>query len=139
MKFIELNKKLKEKIENLYNIKGDDFFLTKQALTNLKSAIIKDFEEFNYVKIEADKMKKEQVYELVSTLPMINDYRLVVLTNPSQDVVKFLNKYDFSDSSTVVVCINAENLTVGEIIDCSKLDRIDITKYILNYALILKN
>lgn len=133
MKFIELNKQLKEKIEPLYNIKGEDFYLIKQALTNIKSFLIKDFEEFNYVNLEADKMKKEQAYELISTLPMMNDYRLVVFTNPSQDVVKFLNKYEFQDNTTVVVCVNADNLTVGEVIDCSKLDRSDLTKYILNY------
>ena len=133
MKFIELNKHLKEKIEPLYNIKGDDFYLIKQALTNIKSFLIKDFEEFNYVNLEADKMKKEQAYELISTLPMINDYRLVVFTNPSQDVVKFLNKHEFQDNTTIVVCINADNLTVGEVVDCSKLDRSDLTKYILNY------
>ena len=133
MKFIELNKNLKEQLEPLYNIKGDDFFLIKQALLNFKSALIKDLEEFNYVNLEADKMKKEQAYEQIATLPMLNDYRLVVFNNPSQDIVKFLNKYEFEDNTIVVLCVNAENLTAGETIDCTKLDRADITKYILNY------
>ena len=133
MKFIELNKQLKEKVEPLYNIKGDDFFLVKQALSNIKAFLIKDLEEFNYVNLDADKMKKEQAYEQIATLPIGNDYRLVVFNNPSQDIVKFLNKYEFEDESTIVVCIQAEGLTVGEVIDCSKLDRTDLTKYILNY------
>ena len=133
MKFIELNKNLKEKIEPLYNIKGEDFFLVKQALTNIKSYLIKDLEEFNFISLDAEKMKKEQVYEQIATLPIGNDYRLVVVNNPSQDVVKFLNKYEFVDNSTVVVCVNAVNLTAGVFVDCSKLDRTDITKYILNY------
>ena len=34
MKFIELNKKLKEKIENVYNLIGEDVFLIKQAILN---------------------------------------------------------------------------------------------------------
>ena len=89
-------------------------------------------EEFNYVKLDAEKMKKEQVYEQIATLPMMNDYRLVVLDNPSQDVVKFLNKHEFVDNSIVVVCVNASNLTVGEVIDCAHLDKQDITKYVLN-------
>lgn len=133
MKFIELNKNLKERVENLYNIEGNDFFLIKQALINLKSVIVKDMEEFNYLKVDAFQMKKEQVEEQLLMFPMMNDYRLLVLANPSQDIVKFLNKYDFSESSTIVVCINASNLNVGEKIDCSMLDRADITKYILNY------
>lgn len=133
MKFIELNKKLKEKVEPLYNIKGEDFFLVKQALINLKSYLIKDFEEFNFITIDAEKIKKEQVNEQVLTLPMINDYRLVVLNNPNQEIVKFLNQLDFNGLESIVVCVNAQNLTVGEEIDCSKLDRSDINKYILNY------
>lgn len=133
MKFIELNKHLRENVSPLYNIKGNDFFLQKQALSNLKSFLIKDLEEFNYVYSEADKMKKEQANELISTLPIGNEFRLVVFNSPSQDVVKFINKYDFIDNSTVVVCINAEGLNVGEVVDCAKLDKADISKYVLNY------
>ncbi len=133
MKFIELNKNIKEMVKPLYNLKGDDFYLVKQALSNIKSYLIKDLEEFNFVNVDADKMKKEQAYEQIATLPMVNDYRLVVFNNPNQEIVKFLNKFDFENESTVVVCIQAEGLTVGEVVDCSKLDRNDLTKYILNY------
>ena len=133
MKFIELNKSLKEKVEKVYNIIGDDHFLVKQAITNLKAFLIKDFEEFDYIKVDADKMKTPEADSIISTLPMMNENRLVVLVEPSTDVVKLINKYNFEDSPVVVVCVNADKLTVGEKIDCSKLDRVDITKYILNY------
>ena len=133
MKFIELNKNLKHKIESVYNIVGDDYFLIKQAISNIKSFIIKDLEEFNYIKVDADKMKTQEAEAIISTLPIGNDYRLVVLTDPSADVVKLINKFNFEDLSIVVVCVNADKLTVGEKIDCSKLDRLDISKYILNY------
>ena len=43
MKFIDLNKHLKEEIKPLYNIKGDDFYLIRQAVLNLKSAISMTF------------------------------------------------------------------------------------------------
>lgn len=132
MKFIELNKQLKISIEPLYNLKGEDFFLIRQALTNIKSYLIKDLEEFNFVSLDAEKMKKEQVYEQIATLPIVNEYRLVVINNPNQDIVKFLNSYTFLDNTTVVVCVNADNLTSGVVVDCSKLDRADTTKYILN-------
>ena len=133
MKFIELNKKLKEKVENVYNIVGSDVFLIKQAITNIKSFLIKDLEEFNYIKLDADKMKAEEIESNISMLPMGNEYRLVVFVDPSLEVVKFINKYDFTDLNTVVVCINAEKLQVGEKIDCDQLEKTDITKYILNY------
>ena len=133
MKFIDLNKNLKEKVNNLYNITGDDGFLIKQAITNFKYALIKDFEEFDYYKADADNMKTTEADAIISTLPLGNEYRLVVLVKPSSEVVKMLNNYNFNDSPVVVVCINAEKLNNAEVVDCEKLDRIDISKYVLNY------
>jgi DNA polymerase III delta subunit len=132
MKFIELNKQLKSKLEPIYNINGEDFFLIKQAILNLKTFLIKDFEEFNYVVLDAEKLKKEQVFEQIETLPVMNEYRMVVINNPNQEIVKMLNKYESLDLSTIIVCVNAANLIVGEVIDCSTLDKVDLTKYILN-------
>lgn len=133
MKFIEMNRKLKEGIKNLYNIKGEDYFLVKQAITNLKSFLIKDLEEFNYSKIEDAKLSNNELQAEIETLPIGNDYKLLVIENPTNDNIKMLNTYNFSDISTIVVCINASNLKEAEEIDCSKLDRTDLTKYILNY------
>ena len=133
MKFIEMNKNLKEKICPLYNIVGDDFFLIKQAIHNLKNKLIQDMEEFNFANLDTDKIKKEQVYEQILMLPIASEYRLLVLNSPNAEIVKFLNSFDFTNILTVVVCVGAENLKSAEIIDCSKLDRIDINKYVLNY------
>lgn len=132
MKFIEINKKLKEKIENVYNIKGNDAFLIRNAIANIKAATISDFEEFNYAKLDGEKIGKEELIATLSTLPMANDYRLVVIENPNAETVKLINGFDF-DTSTVLLCINADKLKVGEVIDCTKLDKIDITNYVLNY------
>lgn len=133
MKFIELNKNLKQEVKNLYNIIGFDAFLIKQALTNIKNYLIKDFEEFDYIKLDADSIKKSEAIAQMSTLPMMNEYRLVVFVNPSAEIVKSINDFDFTDLNVVVVCVNAEKLNNAEIVDCEKLDRTDITKYILNY------
>lgn len=131
MKFIDLNKELKNEIKPLYNIKGEDFFLIKQAISIFKNLLIKEFEELNYLKIDADKLKKEQIYEHLVMLPFGNDYRLLVLNNPSAEIVKLLNSSEMSEN-IVVVCINAKDLSKAETIDCSKLDKQDISKYILN-------
>ncbi len=133
MKFINMNKELKENIVNLYNIKGEDFYLIRQAIKNLKAILIHELEEFNYIKIDAEKMKIIEFEAIISVLPMINEYRLVVVENINNELVKFLNNYKFEDSGVVVACINADKLE-SEIIDCSSLDRIDISKYVLNYC-----
>ncbi len=130
---MELNKSLKEKVYNLYNLKGEDSFLIKHAILNIKNAVVADFDEFNFIKIDAEKSKISEIDAQLSTLPIGSEYRMVVISNPNAEIVKFINKYDFSSSSTVAVCVGADKLTAGEIVDCSKLDKIDIQKYALNY------
>jgi len=133
MKFIDLNKNLKIKIEKVYNLIGDDYFLIKQAITNIKAFLIKDLEEFDYIKLDADKLKIQEADAIISTIPMSNENRLVVLNTPNSEVVKLINNYNFTDVPVVVVCVNADKLKVAEVVECSKLDRVDLTKYILNY------
>lgn len=132
MKFIELNKNLKEKVFPLYNIVGEDLFLVRQALTILKTNLVADFDEFNYIKIDAEKLKTSELEMNLATLPIGSEYRLVVLSNPNAEIIKYLNAID-SLQSTIVVCINAKNLNNAQIIDCEKLDRADIQKYVMNY------
>ena len=132
MKFFEFSKSLNNEIKSLYNAKGDDSFLIKQAILNLKSKLIKDFEEFNYQKIDAEKTKIEEIDAVLSTLPIGNDYRFVVLTNPNAETVKYINKFNFEDSALVVLCINAEKLNNAIEVDCNSLDKDEIKRYILN-------
>ncbi len=133
MKFIDLNKNLKQKIAHTYSIVGNDFFLIKQSISILKSHLIHEAEDFNFIKLDAEKLKKEDVSIQLSTLPFNNEYRLVVLSNPNNDIIKLLNDFDFSDLPVVLVCINADKFKAEEIVDCTKLDRADIVKYILNH------
>lgn len=132
MLFMDLNKNLKQEILNLYNIVGDDYFLIKQAIFNIKSAIINGFEEFDYVKLDAEKMKTNELNAQISALPISNSYRLIVLNNPSAECVNYLNKWDFNPQSSVVVCVAGEKLKNAELIDCNKLDKTNISKFILN-------
>ncbi len=132
MKFIEMNKVLKQSVSSLYNIVGEDFFLIRQAIVNLKNKFVTNLEEFNYLSLDAEKLKKEQVNEQILLLPMASEYRLLVLHNPNAEIVKHLNAFNFDGVETIVVCVRAEHLTKAEAIDCSKLDKADINKYVLN-------
>lgn len=132
IKFIELNKSIKAKLENLYNLKGDDVFLIRQTINNIKNFVIQDLEEFNFIKLDASNMKSSSLDAELSTLPIGNDFRFVVLENLNNECVEFLNKYDFTDSNTIVLTINADKVKNATTIDCTSLTRADITKYILN-------
>lgn len=131
MKFLELNKSLKTDINCLYVLTGSDFFLQDQAINLIKSATIKDLEEFNYIKFDGTKLGKNELIAQLETLPICNDYRMIVIDAPSNEVCTLLQKYDFA-SSVVVVVKNAK-ISAGQTVDCDKLDRADITKYIINF------
>ncbi len=128
---MEFSKTIKNTISHLYNAMGDDAFLIQQTIKNLKAQIISNFEEFDFIKLDGD-ISSEVLNTQLATLPLGNEYRLIVINEPKSEICKFLDSFDFNDYN-VVLCINAENLKNAETIDCKKLDRIDLSKYILNY------
>lgn len=131
MKFMDLSKKLKDEIKPLYNLNGGDAFLIQKAVAAFKSTLIKDFEEFDYIKLDAEKLKAENVYEQIVTLPLGNEKRLIVLVNPNTDIVKMVNSLDIEQLGNVIVCVNATGLNKCEEIECSKIDKSDIAKFVL--------
>ena len=133
MKFMELNKSLKSEIKPAYNLKGEDLFLIQTAIKNLKSTLVTDLEEFNYIKLNGEKLKSDELLSQIATLPINSEHRMIVVDCPSNEIIKFLNKYEFIDNSSVVVCINADKLENAENVDCSHIERGDISKYVLNY------
>ena len=90
MKFIELSKALKTNLDHVYSLIGDDIFLIRQALLNIKKYTISDLEEFNFTRLDAEKMKKDELEANIMTLPISNDYRLIVLDNPNTDIMNFI-------------------------------------------------
>ena len=82
MKFMELNKSLKTEIKPLYVLKGDDVFLLNQAINLIKNATILNFEELNFVKLDGAKLNKNEFVAQLETLPIGNDYRLIVIDSP---------------------------------------------------------
>ncbi len=133
MKFIELSKNLKQNVKPLYNIKGEDFFLVKQSVTLLKQALIKDLEEFNYAYFDEEETTLSSFSASLETLPINNDYRLVVINKPSQEILNYVSNYDFTNSTTVLAVLNADKFALGETVDCSFLDKANLSKYVLNF------
>ena len=131
MKFIELNKSLKNEIKHLYVLTGDDVFLLNSAVNLIKTATINNLEEFNFAKLDGTAITKSEFAAQLETLPIGNDYRMIVVDAPSNEVCLYLQKYQFEDFQVVVVK-NAK-LNAGEQVDCTKLDRADICKYIINF------
>ncbi len=131
MKFIELNKSLKSDLRHLYVLQGDDAFLQNQAINLIKAATITDLEEFNFVKMDGNKLNKNEFIAQLETLPIVNEYRMLVVDTPANDICAYLQKYTLEDFQIVVLKNCKANF--GTTVDCAKLDRIDITKYIGNF------
>ena len=131
MKFIELNKSLKSDLHHLYVLQGDAVFLQNQAVGLIKAATITDLEEFNFVKLDGSKLNKNEFIAQLETLPIVNEYRMLVIDAPANDICAYLQKYSFEDFQIVVLKNCKANF--GTTVDCGKLDRIDITKYIGNF------
>lgn len=132
MKFVELSKNLKLGIDKVYRLTGDDSFLIHQAINLIKTAVVKDFEEFNYIKYESDNLKPEDLEVTLQTLPIGCDYKLIVIELCNVDVAHLINSYNFDNSSAVLICVNCEKVNVGVVVDCQKLDKKDIYRYVLN-------
>ncbi len=133
MKFMELTKLLREEIKPAYNLKGEDIFLIQTAIKNLKSTLISDFEEFNFMKFNGEKLKIDELKAQIDTLPINSEHRMLLIDTPNSEIIKYLNSYRYEDNTCVIVCIHSDKFTNAEIVDCSSLDRKDISKYILNY------
>ncbi len=139
MKFTELSKSLNE-IKSSYIIKGDDEYLKAKALTMLKSACVKSYEDFNYVRIDYAKSDMSSLREVITTLPFGGDTRMVVLDNVTidsafLDAVKKFYDVDGISQGTCLVFFEPKvkkQCNVTEI-DCSKLDISTFEKWLLNY------
>lgn len=139
MKFIELSKSLNE-IKSSYIIKGDDEYLKAKAVAMIKSACIKSYEDFNYVRIDFAKTSIISLREIITTLPFGDDTRLILLENATidgafLDAVKKYYDLDGVSQGTCIVFFEPKvkkqcNITE---IDCSKLDTTTFEKWLMNY------
>lgn len=139
MKFLELANSLNN-IKTAYIIEGDDDFLKSKALNLLKDSCIKDFEDFNYLRIDFAKKPLNDLNELLTTLPIGNDTRLLVIDNFvfNNDSYNHLKKIiDVNAQNTKLCVVFFEPKISGnidiEIIDCSKLDSTTFERWVLSF------
>ena len=70
------------KIGNLYFFYGEEQFLLENKLKAIKSKIVeKDFEEFNYEKLDGKKVSAEDIETALLSVPVMSEKKMVVVSN----------------------------------------------------------
>ena len=131
MKFLELKKSLIEP-KNIYTISGDDEFLIDQAIRLIKEGLVTCFDEFNYAKVDMDSTKTTDYANILNTMAFGDSFRVIVFDQPNADQVKAINTLCKQPlGQVIVVCVQpAVKVDNATIVDCSHLDRVDLSKWL---------
>lgn len=78
MKFVELSKKLKEKVEFVYVLSGKDVFLKQRALEMIKNTLGFSLPEMNITEF-SEQFDIKDIVSACSTVPFIDAKRLVIV------------------------------------------------------------
>jgi len=148
MKFVELKKKLVDKIENVYLISGNDRFLCYKALELVQNKLDISFPDMNSVTLSGETTNVKEIIESASVFPFGDPYRLVIVRgfNPKivgnkklPDETLLLDYINNPNPQSVVVFFNIDgddffknikNQVVH--IDCDKLELSSLVNVLCN-------
>ena len=143
MKYIELKKNLKEKLENIYLISGDDRYLCFNALKKIETCAGIQFKDLNSVTLNGDTISVSDIVESANIYPFGDNYRLLVIKNftipkNNQDF-KILEDYLSNPlKSTIIIFFNIDTTLYSKpmnnivLIDCNKIDSKVISAFVKN-------
>lgn len=131
MKFVELKRTLKDKIENCYLLKGDDPFLLDRSYSLIYDALNMSMDDLNVSKF-SEQVDFEDVVKALNTLPVFVKYRLVYVKLSSKDFKneKQLGAYFESVNPTSVLVVDEGNDDLLKsfakeftFVDCNRLSK----------------
>lgn len=143
MKYTELKASLKQKLENIYLIFGEDRYLCFDALKKIQDAATINITDMNAVTISGENVTVKDIVASASIYPFGDTYRLVIVKNFALTKDKAekeeLEKY-LADplSSTILVFFNPDgaesfkNFANITKVDCNKIEPKYISAFIKN-------
>ena len=147
MKFEQLKQSLKEKIEAVYLIEGEEIFFRTRAVEMIKAACLSE-PDLNLTKTTGADIKSDGTDALIMSLksvPFMSEKRVVEVTEwyPTAQELKdkFLKEY-FSapDETSVLIIINEKSadqlkkISSVTVVECARADEQLITRYIRSKA-----
>ena len=135
MKFLELKNHISQKkLLPCYFVTGDDSFVMKKA-EQMFISLCGSFVQLNFTRF-ADKTPASEIVNALNSIPMLAEYRVVVVENYSLKVDE-IKKYLLSPSpSAVLVFVGPMSSNFSalvkeiEVVDCSRLE----PSYLMNWA-----
>ncbi len=127
-----LKNRLKEKLESCYLLEGEDEQLYFRALNMIKKSAKINLEDFNVNVFDDENYSMQAVIDACEVLPMIDEYKLVILKNIdkiNENDKKMLQNYLKSPcESTIFVILdfyNKFNFVKNEVsfVNCQRLDK----------------
>ena len=145
MKYIDLKKNLKSKLESAYLIFGDDRYLCFDALKKIQDATGIQFPDINQINLDANETKfsARDIVDSANVYPFCDNYRLLIVKNydpqKNKEESSIIQTYLSNPLlTTILVFFNPENSDFYKnmkdltSIDCSKIDAKVIYSYIIN-------
>lgn len=105
-----LKTRLKEKLENVYLLFGEDFELYSRAYKMILKRANLSIEDFNLTKFDDENFSMKAVLDACEVLPMGDEYRVVVLKNiakvSDKDLIELENYLKNPQQSTVLIILD---------------------------------
>ena len=113
MKYIDLKKQLKNGLDRVYLISGEDRYLCFDALKKLEDKADIKFRSMNYIILSDDAVTAKDVVSASETYPFGDNFRFILVKNcafaKNKDEKKILKQYlDKPLESTVLVFFNPD-------------------------------
>lgn len=133
MKFVELKSSFVNNLKNIYVISGDDRFVCFNALGLFERNFATNLPDFNKIVFDGE-VSSSQIVESCFVLPLVDEYRLVIVKdfkaqNTKDDVKVFEKYFSLPNTSTILVFFNttpndffSKFSDMVEFVDCNKLD-----------------
>lgn len=93
-----------------YLLCGEEDYLKSQALSKLKTAILKDGLDMNYLYLEGKKFKEEDFLSFGQTMPFLAEYRLAVLKDTNffkESCESFIDALNAISPTTIVIFVES--------------------------------
>lgn len=135
MKFIELDRSLKERVESVYVISGEDAYCRSAAAEKIIKAVNPICPEFNIVNAEG---YIDEVISACEVVPFLSPRRIVKVVEfypIKEGKDRFAEYVKQSPKETCLIIVNEkgseiEKLQGVTVVDCSKMDRDTLIKWI---------
>lgn len=139
MKFAELKKTLREKVEQGYYLKGDDPFLRERAYHLIYDAVKIEMDDLNLNRFE-ENIDFEQVIKALDTMPVFSAHRVVYVRLYGKDFKneKALTEYFKNPNPSSILIVDTGNedylKTAGKqlsLVDCNRLSNDIVFPFVL--------